>query len=56
MATELAVEGDPSPRGTGDSPGAETIVTYNIRDFRLGELRWPGLAILTPPECLRMLK
>jgi predicted nucleic acid-binding protein len=35
--------------------GAEAIVTYNIRDFNLGELRWPGLAILTPPECLETL-
>lgn len=35
--------------------GADAIVTYNIRDFRLGELRWPGLAILTPPECLEAL-
>jgi len=36
--------------------GAAAIVTYNIRDFRLGNLRWPGLAILTPPECLEKLK
>jgi putative PIN family toxin of toxin-antitoxin system len=36
--------------------GAEAIVTYNIRDFRLGELRWPDLAILTPSECLEKLK
>jgi putative PIN family toxin of toxin-antitoxin system len=35
--------------------GAEAIVPYNSRDFRLGELRWPGLAILTPPECLETL-
>lgn len=31
--------------------GAEAIVTYNIRDFSLSELRWPRLAVLTPPEC-----
>jgi len=36
--------------------GAAAIVTYNIRDFRLGDLRWPGLAILTPSECLEKLK
>ncbi len=36
--------------------GAEAIVTYNIRDFRLADLRWPGLAVLTPPECLERLK
>jgi putative PIN family toxin of toxin-antitoxin system len=36
--------------------GAEAIVTYNIRDFRLGDLRWPNLAVLTPPECLETLK
>ena len=36
--------------------GAEAIVTYNIRDFGLADLRWPGLDILTPPECLEKLK
>jgi putative PIN family toxin of toxin-antitoxin system len=36
--------------------GAEAIVTYNIRDFRLGDLHWPNLAVLTPPECLEKLK
>ncbi len=36
--------------------GAEAIVTYNTRDFRLGDLRWPNLAVLTPPECLEKLK
>lgn len=36
--------------------GAKAIVTYNIRDFRLGDLRWPNLAVLTPPECLETLK
>ncbi len=36
--------------------GAEAIVTYNIRDFWLADLRWPSLDILTPPECLEKLK
>jgi putative PIN family toxin of toxin-antitoxin system len=36
--------------------GAEAIVSYNIRDFRLGDLRWPNLAVLTPPQCLETLK
>ena len=41
---ELAVAGN-----------AEAIVTYNVDDFRRGELRWPGLEILTPAECLERL-
>ena len=36
--------------------GAEAIVTYNVDDFRRGELRWPDLQILTPAECLEKLK
>jgi putative PIN family toxin of toxin-antitoxin system len=36
--------------------GAEAVVTYNIRDFKLGDLRWPDLAVLTPSECLEKLK
>jgi predicted nucleic acid-binding protein len=36
--------------------GAEAIVTYNVGDFRRGELRWPGLQILTPAECLEKLR
>lgn len=35
--------------------GAEAIVTYNIRDFRSGELCWPDLVILTPADCLEKL-
>ena len=35
--------------------GAAAIVTYNVRDLRLGDLRWPGLAVLTPPDCLETL-
>jgi len=36
--------------------GAEAIVTYNIRDLRSGDLRWPGIDVLTPPECLEKLR
>jgi hypothetical protein len=36
--------------------GAEAIVTYNIRDFRLAALEWPNIAVLTPPDCLEKLK
>jgi hypothetical protein len=36
--------------------GAEAIVTDNTRDFRFAELRWPYIAVLTPPQCLEKLK
>lgn len=36
--------------------GAAAIVTYNVRDLRVGELRWPGLTILTPHACLEKLR
>jgi putative PIN family toxin of toxin-antitoxin system len=36
--------------------GAEAIVTYNSRDLWSGDLRWPNIAVLTPPECLEKLK
>ncbi len=32
--------------------GAQAIVTHNIRDVGRGELRWDGLAILTPTQFL----
>jgi len=35
--------------------GAKAIVTYNTRDFKWADLRWPNLAVLTPPECLETL-
>jgi putative PIN family toxin of toxin-antitoxin system len=35
--------------------GAEAIVTHNVRDLRGGELRWQGLSVVTPSECLEML-
>ncbi len=35
--------------------GARAVVTHNVRDFRRGELHWPGLAIVTPAQCLETL-
>jgi predicted nucleic acid-binding protein len=51
----LRDEGDQHLVELAIAGGAETIVTYDIRDVRLGDLRWPGLADLTPPECLEKL-
>jgi len=39
---ELAVAGN-----------AAAIVTRNIRDLRSGELRFPGILIVTPAQCLK---
>jgi putative PIN family toxin of toxin-antitoxin system len=36
--------------------GARAVVSHNVRDLRLGELRWPGLLVLTPSECLEKLQ
>lgn len=33
--------------------GAEVIVTKNVRDFRAGELKFPGLRILEPKQLLK---
>ncbi|WP_414731337.1 putative toxin-antitoxin system toxin component, PIN family [Vineibacter terrae] len=33
--------------------GAAAVVTYDTRDLRRGELKFTGLRILTPAECLR---
>jgi putative PIN family toxin of toxin-antitoxin system len=52
----LRDEGDDHLVELAIAGGAEAIVTYNSRDFRLSDLRWPGLAVLTPPECLEKLK
>jgi hypothetical protein len=30
-------------------------VTHNVRDLRGGQLRWQGLSVVTPSECLEML-
>ena len=32
--------------------GAETLVTKNVKDFRKGELRFSGLAVLTPGQLI----
>ncbi len=39
---ELAVAGN-----------ASALITHNVRDFRRGELRFPGLGIASPAEFLR---
>lgn len=36
--------------------GAVAIVTHNVRDVRRGELLLNGLRILTPVECLEVLR
>jgi putative PIN family toxin of toxin-antitoxin system len=35
--------------------GAALIITNNVRDFRRGELRFPGLRVLTPAEFMEGL-
>ena len=34
--------------------GAAAIVTRNVRDLAGGELKFPGLRLLTPPQCLEI--
>lgn len=36
--------------------GAVAIVTHNVRDVRGGELRLQGLRVLTPAQCLEVLR
>lgn len=36
--------------------GAAAIVTYNVRDVGRGELKWGGLRIVTPAQCLEELR
>ena len=33
---------------------AAAVVTRNVRDFAKGELRFPGIRILTPEQCLEV--
>ena len=35
--------------------GAETVVTHNLADFR-GELRFPGVSVLTPAQFLKSMR
>lgn len=35
--------------------GAEAIVTFNLRDLRASELRFPGLRVVTPASVLKEL-
>jgi len=34
---------------------ARAIVTHNVRDMRVGDLRWNTILILTPSECLEQM-
>lgn len=34
---------------------ARAIVTHNVRDMRIGDLRWNTILILTPSECLEQM-
>ncbi len=36
--------------------GATAVVTHNIRDVGRGELKWGGLRVMTPAECLEVLR
>ena len=51
----LPDEGDNHILELAVAGGAESIVTQNIRDFRRSELRFPGIAVLTPEEFLQRL-
>lgn len=42
---ELAVAGN-----------ADAIVTFNKKDVQHGQLHWPDLKVLTPAECLEVLR
>jgi len=49
----LPDEGDNHVLELAVAGGAGWIVTQNIRDFRRAELRFPGIAVLTPKEFLQ---
>ena len=55
LAANLADENDNHLVGLAVAGGARAIATHNVRDLRGGELRWRGLSILTPSECLEQL-
>jgi len=48
----LPDEGDNHLIELAVAAGAQAIVTHNIRDLGRGELRWDGLAIVTPAQFL----
>ena len=49
----LPDEGDNHVLELAVAGGAEAIVTQNVRDFRRAELRFSGIAVLTPAEFLQ---
>ncbi|UTV79992.1 putative toxin-antitoxin system toxin component, PIN family [Acidithiobacillus sp. YTS05] len=48
----LADEGDNHLIELAIAGSAAVIITHNVADLRGGEMRWPGLHILKPSECL----
>lgn len=51
----LADEGDNHLIELAVAGAAEVIVTRNVRDLRRAELRFPGLDVITPVQCLRRI-
>lgn len=52
----LRDEGDNHVLELALAAGAETVLTWNIKDFRNGDLAFPGLSILTPVEFLKEMR
>jgi putative PIN family toxin of toxin-antitoxin system len=52
----LPDEGDNHVVELAVAGGARAIVTQNVRDFRRGELRFPGLSVLTAADFLAQLR
>jgi predicted nucleic acid-binding protein len=52
----LPDEGDNHVVELAVAAGAEVIVTQNVRDFRRGELRFPGLEILTAAQFVTRMR
>ncbi len=49
----LQDEGDNDLIELAITGGAAAVVTHNVRDLARGELKFPGLKILTPAGCLK---